>query len=44
MPMTKEQVREWCVELAEQVNSDPALLSAFVNAYDLKEKEEDVNK
>ena len=34
MAMTKGEVSTWCRELAENVNNDPVLLSAFVKAYD----------
>jgi len=34
MAMTKDEVAAWCRELAENVNSDPVLLSAFIKAYD----------
>ena len=34
MAMARSEVTAWCRELAEHVNSDPILLSAFIKAYD----------
>ena len=34
MAMTKGEVSTWCRELAQHINNDPVLLSAFVKAYD----------
>lgn len=32
--MTKSEVSTWCRELAQHINNDPVLLSAFVKTYD----------
>ena len=34
MAMTKGEVSTWCRELAQHINNDPVLLSAFVKTYD----------